>query len=174
MSTPGRVRISAMIAERISTKIDRGNLILLGLISALFLGCGIFLWTREPSGWEFVLVIAVILSVPWAGALSVRFSFSDAHIEYRSLFRHLRLETRDVTGIEVVAERKTKAPQGVPRFHLILYDGRKEPLNVKLLPIKVVQRFCSFLRAKGIPITVQDAFVARRMASRIMVDENVV
>ena len=159
-----------MTAERVNTAIDRGNLVLLGVTSALFLGGGVFLWTRDPSGWQFVLVIAVMLAVPWAGALSVRFSFDETRIEYRSLFRHLRVETRDVTGIEVVAERKSKAPQGVPRFYLVLSDGRKELLNVKLLPLVVVRNFCGFLRARGVSVTVQDAFVARRLAARIMAE----
>ena len=123
---------------------------------------------KNSDGWQFLLAIALLLAVPWAGLLSVRFRVDESGIVYRSLFRRLRVTPAEIAGMEFVAERSSDALQGVPRFYLALSDGRRERLNIKILPLKDVRRFCHALRENGVPVHVQDAFVAKHMASKVL------
>ncbi len=150
-----------------SSKADPRIFIILGIFSAFFIGLGLLCTFKQPDGWELLAAAIVLLSFFWVGALSVRFRFDESEIAYRSLFSRFSMATSDVGGIAIVVERTSRSPQGIPRFYLQGHDASKQRLNVKVLPITVVRELCAMLARRGVSVSVQDAFMAKRMAIQI-------
>ena len=146
------------------SKIDTRILVILGVFSVLFGGLGFYILLHQADGWKFFSCITLILAIFWIGALSVRFEVTASAVNYRSLFRRLSLPLNLITTIEIVAEPGKNAPQGVPRFYLHTSEGKREVLNVKILPIQIVREFCGKLEERGVTVKVSKHFIARRMA----------
>jgi len=146
------------------SRIDSRILVILGIFTLLFGGFGFYILLRQRDGWQIFSCICMILVPFWIGALSVRFEINDSAIHYRSIFRRLSLFIDTITAIEIVAESRKNAPQGVPRFYLRTTDRKREALNIRVLPIGIVQALCGTLQERGVVIKVADSFVARRMA----------
>ena len=151
----------------ITAKVDQRILVILSIFTLIFGSLGIYVFLHQPDGWQVLALFVAFLVAFWIGALSVRFSADEMTISYRSLFRRLQIPTASIKSIDIVAEFRKNAPQGVPRFYLNLDNGKREALNVKILPLVSVKRLCELLKARGVTVSTQDSFVAKRMASQI-------
>ncbi len=149
------------------SKVDKRILIILGVFTLLFGSLAAYLVFHQSDGWKVASIIGGILALFWIGALSVSFEVNSSNVCYRSAFRRLSIPLASISGIEFVSEFRKNAPRGVPVFYLKTTDGKREALNVKILPIGVVREFCHLLKSRGVSVVIADDSVAKRMASQI-------
>lgn len=169
MSLNGRVkiRITSHICQSMRSKVDKRLLIILGIVTLLFGSLATYVAFHQSDGWKVAAMIGGVLAAFWIGALSVTFEVDDSDVRYRSAFRRLSLPLASISEMQFVSEFRTNSPQGVPRFYLKTHEGKREPLNVRILPIGVVREFCSLLKSRGVTVMVADDSVAKRMANQI-------
>lgn len=141
---------------KVIAKADVASYIVFSVLAVPILGLFVNAAIRKPAQWVYVAVFGLIVGAIYANIASIRFSYDEQSVRYKSRLKDVWVELADVTLVKIMAEQGDPRKGRAPRFYLSRGDGKDVMINLKVLPLKTAQEFCAMLKARGLKFEVDD------------------
>ena len=152
---------------KVTARVDVATYIVFSVLAVPMLGLFVNAAVRNPSQWIYVAVLGLIVGAIYANIASIRFSYDEQSVRYKSLLKDVWVELAEVKLVKIMAEQGDPRKARSPRFYLSKGDGKDVMINLKVLSLKTAQEFCAMLKARGLKFEVDDYMLVKIFAKKL-------
>ncbi|HWB59030.1 MAG TPA: hypothetical protein VG733_06045 [Chthoniobacteraceae bacterium] len=147
----------------IRSRASLGTYVIVLCFAAFFAALSAIFLVKGGDAKPLLLVLGVFAFL-FINIAMIRFECTEALVTYDSLLKHQHIRIEDITGVVIGPIDLGKRS---PQFILNTVGGRVV-LFLRSLRLADVQRFAAYLMERGIPISIEQDFMSKRMAAQIL------